>query len=73
MNDKYDNPRCTCGPLIHRVTNLAEGVELTIDMGHRSAWVCEKRACILDAMAWVERGTGEPALVYTRDHKLVTL
>lgn len=26
---------------------------------HRSVWVCKSRECVLDAMAWVLRGTGE--------------
>jgi hypothetical protein len=26
---------------------------------HRSTWVCDRPECVLDAMAWVRRGTGE--------------
>jgi hypothetical protein len=38
---------------MHRVTNE-----------YRSCWVCHRRPCILDAMAWVERGNSGPAIVY---------
>lgn len=70
---KYDDPRCNHAGTVHRVTNLPDGTPLTPDMAHRSAWVCEKRPCVLDAMAWVERGTDQPAIVYDRDKKVVAL
>lgn len=69
----YDEPRCNHLRQVHRVTNLADGWPLMPREPHASAWVCEKRPCVLDAMAWVERLTEQPALVYNTEHKLVQL
>jgi predicted RNA-binding protein YlxR (DUF448 family) len=58
---KSDDPRCDHTDLIHIVTNQPDGYDK--DRSLRSAWICGQRACVLDAMAWVERGTGEKASV----------
>ena len=60
---KRDEPRCNHTPgFIHMVTNQPQEV-FDKSRGIRSVWVCGQRACVLDAMAWVERGTGEAATV----------
>jgi len=49
--------------MVNRVGNLPESVEWKPGSALFSAWVCEKRACVLDAMGWVERNAGTPAYV----------
>lgn len=39
------------------VTNQPEKYDKS--RSHRSCWVCARPECVLDAMAWVSRGTGE--------------
>ncbi len=39
------------------VTNQPDAYDST--RSHRSVWVCGRPECVLDAMAWVRRGTGE--------------
>ncbi|MCB5280575.1 hypothetical protein [Arthrobacter sp. ES1] len=57
-----DSNRCDHDELSHRITNESQtGPGVAKDKPLRMARVCHRRACILDAMAWVERGTGEPA------------
>lgn len=56
---KPDNPRCERNSLDVIVTNQPEAFDKT--RSHRSTWVCSKPECVLDAMAWVTRGTGEKA------------
>lgn len=57
-----DFPRCDHKPgFKHLVSNQSD--EYDKDRGLCMAWVCEERACVLDAMAWVERHTGEKATV----------
>ncbi len=45
----------------HRIVNESQLGAYIKDKPCRMARVCHRRACILDALAWVERGTGEPA------------
>lgn len=42
-----------------RVANASQAAEYNGDLPHAAATVCASRACILDALAWVERQTGE--------------
>lgn len=50
------------------VTNISQKDGLVKDKPHVLVTVCPKRACLLDAMAWVERTTGEQAVwSYRRD------
>lgn len=61
-----DNARCEHSKTVHRVTNITQTGELLTNRPHASVWVCKRRHCTLDAMAWVERTTGE-ASVWTAD------
>ncbi len=45
-----------------RVTNESQVHQFTPGATHASVWVCRQRSCILDAMSWVERSTGERAV-----------
>lgn len=45
-----------------RVTNASQTGAYNPERPHASSWVCGRRACVLDAMAHVERFTGEQAL-----------
>lgn len=58
-----DETRCDHKKHSHIVTNESQINSNTpvADAPHMSVRVCHRRACILDAMAWVERGTGESA------------
>lgn len=56
---KYDDPACERNSLDVIVTNQPE--EYDNARAHRSTWVCSDPACVMDAMAWVTRGTGEKA------------
>lgn len=56
-----DNPRCDHDETSHRIVNESQTGDYDKDKPMRMARVCHRRACILDALAWVERGTGEPA------------
>ena len=72
MATKEDWPRCDHKEFVHRVVNFPDSItsdQITADgLPYKSSWVCERRACVLDAMAWVERITGDPkgarAIVY---------
>lgn len=62
-----DSPRCDHqhrgdGIETVRVVNASQAGDYDRTLPHASAWVCTNRACILDALAWVERATGEPAI-----------
>lgn len=57
-------PRCTHRPKANRVTNLPDEIKWEPGMEHMSSWICDRRPCVLEAMACVERVTGEPAYVY---------
>jgi len=54
--------QCDHDELSHRIVNESQTGPYNKDKLMRMARVCHRRACILDAMAWVERGTGEPAV-----------
>jgi hypothetical protein len=56
-----DDTRCYHDELSHRVTNESQTGEFRKDKPCAMVRVCHRRACILDAMAWVERSTGERA------------
>ncbi|MCI4659691.1 hypothetical protein [Cryobacterium zhongshanensis] len=45
-----------------RVVNASQSDAYDPDCAMASTWVCGARTCILDAMAWVERATGERAV-----------
>lgn len=55
-----DDTRCEHEELSHRVFSESELGPNPSQTG-RMARVCHRRGCILDAMAWVERGRGGPA------------
>lgn len=56
-----DDPRCAHKDRFKvMVTNQIQK-DYDKDRGLRSVWVCDDPACVLDAMAWVQRGTGEQA------------
>lgn len=59
MTTRPDEPRCERASLDVIVTNQPEKYDST--RSHRAAWVCSDVACVIDAMAWVTRGTNEPA------------
>lgn len=61
LGEADDDTRCAHDERSHRVTNESQTGEYVPDKPMRSVRVCNRRACLLDAMAWVERGTGEPA------------
>jgi hypothetical protein len=52
---------CDHDELSHRIVNESQTGAYDKDKPIRMARVCHRRACILDAMAWVERGTSESA------------
>lgn len=56
-----DDTRCDHDERTHRVTNESQTGEFREDMPYAGARVCHRRACVLDALAWVERSTGETA------------
>lgn len=56
-----DDARCDHEERSHRVTNQSQTGEYQDDKPMSSVRVCGRRACVLDALAFVERGTGEPA------------
>lgn len=58
----YDDTRCDHDELSHRVVNESQiGDGVVKDKPLTMARVCHRRPCILDALAYVERSTGEPA------------
>lgn len=73
MTKASDDPRCKHRESSRRVTSLPDEVKWEPGMPMRSVWVCEDRACVLDAMAWVERGTGLPAIIYDNSRTRVEL
>jgi hypothetical protein len=56
-----DDPRCPHDEYSHRVANESQIGEYQKDKTTRMTRVCHRRPCLLDAMAWVERGSGERA------------
>lgn len=57
-----DSTRCDHEGRSVRVTNASQKGDYDRSLPHASTWVCTERACVLDAMAWVERATGEHAV-----------
>ena len=56
-----DDTRCDHDERTHRVANESQTGEYQKDRPFAAARICHRRACVLDALAWVERLTGEPA------------
>ncbi|MGY4541150.1 hypothetical protein ACVWY0_001059 [Arthrobacter sp. UYNi723] len=57
-----DDTRCDHDEYSHRVVNESQtGDGIAKDKPLTMTRVCHRRPCILDAMAWVERNTGERA------------
>ena len=56
-----DDTRCDHGERTHRVANESQTGEYQKDKPYAAARVCHRRSCVLDALAWVERLTGEAA------------
>lgn len=54
---KRDDVRCEHNRLEVIVTNQPMAYDGS--RPHRSTWVCSSIACVVDAMAWVRRGTDE--------------
>lgn len=60
-------PRCSDFPgeghdqHVRRVTNASQTGPMQFGSPHASAWVCGRKSCLLDALAWVELTTGEKA------------
>lgn len=57
--NRRDEPNCDHVQAVVLVTNQPEHYDSF--RSHRAVWVCGRRSCVLDALAWVERGTGERA------------
>jgi hypothetical protein len=68
-----DDPRCQNEGSIVRVVNATQAAVYTPGLPHASAWTCGKRACVLDAMAWVERATGDTAVWLSADEQVHTV
>lgn len=66
------DPICDREELVFRVSNVKDGEDWR-ERSLRSAWVCGNRACVLDAMAWVERANDGTATIYGTDQKEVHL
>jgi hypothetical protein len=64
-----DETRCEHNEHSHRVTNESQTGTYDRDKPAAMTRVCHRRACILDAMAWVERNSGEPAAWAGPDNK----
>lgn len=73
MSPRKSDPDTVCShkPFAHRVSSLGPGQEYEPDTALRSVLVCARRACVLDAMAWVERGDAGPAHIYSHGTKTV--
>lgn len=56
-----DKSLCEHDESSHRICNESQISEYHADKPLRMVRTCHRRACILDGMAWVERGTGEIA------------
>lgn len=55
---REDSPYCHGaghGTSVNRVTNWPDRSTFDLNRTIVSVWVCERRSCVLDAMAWVER------------------
>ncbi|BDZ52399.1 hypothetical protein GCM10025867_46400 (plasmid) [Frondihabitans sucicola] len=69
MAARDPDPICKHRDSQRRVTN--QPGDYNPNRPHRSTWVCARRACVLDAMAWVERGTAEKAFVFDTNRQMV--
>lgn len=56
-----DDTRCDHDETSHRIINESQIGAYDKDKPSAMTRVCHRRACILDAMAWVERNSGESA------------
>ncbi|MEO3931362.1 hypothetical protein WMO79_00920 [Micrococcaceae bacterium Sec7.4] len=56
-----DDTRCDHDEHSHQVVNESQTGDYDKDKPSAMTRVCHRRACILDAMAWVERNSGETA------------
>lgn len=65
-----DSTRCDHEDRRVRVTNASQKDDYDRSLPHASAWVCPERTCVLDAMAWVERATGEHAVWQRRGEEV---
>lgn len=65
-----DFPRCDHRPRSYRVVNASQASAYDRDRPHAASSVCESRACLLDALAWVERTTGEHGVWIDADDKV---
>lgn len=65
-----DSIRCDHEDRSVRVTNNSQKDDYDRSLPHASAWVCPERACVLDAMAWVERATSEHAVWQRRGEEV---
>ena len=67
----FDNPRCDHehddGSAI--VVNASQATSYVKGLPHAQTRTCLRRPCILDAMAWVERVTGEHAVWIDDDNE----
>lgn len=61
-DDDDDFPRCEHKPTAIEVRNLSQIPSLSSTLPMAMSLVCSQRCCILDAMAWAERTTGERAM-----------
>ncbi|ROR76048.1 hypothetical protein SAMN06295974_3805 [Plantibacter flavus] len=57
---RCDHPRNPATQV--RVTNLRQAGTFVPNEPHASVWICDKRSCLLDAMAWAERQTNDTAV-----------
>ena len=72
MSSTDPDPRCTHTRHARRVTNVRDGEDWR-NRAMRSTWVCDRRPCVLDAMAWVERAEAGDAIVYDNQRIEVSL
>lgn len=64
-----DDTRCDHDEHSHQVVNESQTGPYDKDKPSAMTRVCHRRPCILDAMAWVERNSGEPAAWAGPDNK----
>lgn len=55
---RYDLPSPKCR---HTSKGRVTAGELTVDSPHASTYVCDRPACIADAIEWAEASAGRPA------------
>lgn len=60
VDDAEDWPRCDHRDVPSvRLTNASQVAGYNRDLPHVAATTCTERACIMDALAWIERSVGE--------------